>query len=40
MDKGASAFDLRHGFKVNYINELPSVPAGFDYSGAGLVTDT
>ncbi len=38
LDKGPSAFDLRHGFKVNYIYELPFGPGRkFDYSGAGGV---
>jgi hypothetical protein len=38
MDKGPSAFDLRHAFKLNYIYELPIGPGRrFDYSGAGGV---
>jgi Carboxypeptidase regulatory-like domain len=39
LDKGPSSFDLRHGFKVNYIYELP-FGAGrmFDYRGpAGVI---
>src|SRR6185503_10592922 len=38
MDKGASAFDLRHAFKVNYIYELPIGPGHkFDFRGPGGV---
>src|SRR6185436_11806341 len=38
MDKGPSAFDIRHAFKLNYIYELP-FGAGhkLDYRGPGGV---
>jgi hypothetical protein len=38
LDKGPSAFDLRHGFKVNYIYELPfGAGRKLDYRGPGGV---
>jgi hypothetical protein len=39
LDKGASAFDLRHAFKLNYIYELPfGAGRKFDYRGpAGVI---